>query len=206
MDLLIKFTIACPKPPGDAWQLLRAKELQELVNQYAASSGRPGLPVDEIQLASRNGVRKINVEPTSRLPLPAPFASSVGDAGEIRSRDYMKPARAAMQKVVAQRMTSSPGRSRRRLQAISIADMAKGYKDGSLVTKRWWRINFSRLVRMKQRASLASGLSALCEKCGYRVASVVHEGDCNSGCSLLPEVCSIRSVCAPWRPGLSSCT
>jgi fructose-bisphosphate aldolase class II len=48
----------------------------------------------------------------------------------------MKPARAAMQKVVAQRMVQfGQAGHAGDYKAISIADMAKGYKSGSLSTK-----------------------------------------------------------------------
>ena len=48
----------------------------------------------------------------------------------------MKPAREAMAKVVSQRMTQfvMPGRAGD-YKPISIAEIAKGYKDGTLTTK-----------------------------------------------------------------------
>jgi len=51
-------------------------------------------------------------------------------------RDYLKPAREAMKKVVAQRMTQfGQAGHAGDYKAVSIADMAKGYKSGALVTK-----------------------------------------------------------------------
>ena len=48
----------------------------------------------------------------------------------------MKPAREAMQKVVAQRMTQfGQAGHAGDYKAVSIAEIAKGYKNGSLVTK-----------------------------------------------------------------------
>jgi fructose-bisphosphate aldolase class II len=51
-------------------------------------------------------------------------------------RDYMKPAREAMAKVVAQRMTQfGQAGHAGDYKPVSIETIAKGYKDGSLATK-----------------------------------------------------------------------
>jgi fructose-bisphosphate aldolase class II len=51
-------------------------------------------------------------------------------------RDYMKPAREAMQKVVAQRMTQfGQAGHAGDYSPVSIAEIAKGYADGTLATK-----------------------------------------------------------------------
>jgi len=43
------------------------------------------VPVEEIQLGIRNGVRKINVDTDNRLAITAHSQGFVGDAGEVRS-------------------------------------------------------------------------------------------------------------------------
>jgi fructose-bisphosphate aldolase class II len=51
-------------------------------------------------------------------------------------RDYMKPAREAMQKVVSLRMAQfGQAGHAGDYKAVTIAEIAKGYKDGSLSTK-----------------------------------------------------------------------
>ena len=63
------------------------KDLQDIINQYGGKL-KPtwGVPVEEIQLGIRNGVRKINVDTDNRLAMTGAIRKvSVGDAGEVRS-------------------------------------------------------------------------------------------------------------------------
>ncbi len=114
------------------------KELQDIVNQYGGKLKETwGVPVEEIQLGIRNGVRKINVDTDNRLAMTGAIRKVLWETPEkFDPRDYMKPAREAMQKVVAQRMTQfGQAGHAGDYQPISIAEIAKGYADGSLVTK-----------------------------------------------------------------------
>jgi fructose-bisphosphate aldolase class II len=82
------------------------KELQDIVNKYGGSL-KPtwGVPVEEIQLGIRNGVRKINVDTDNRLAITGAIRKVFAETPEkFDPRDYMKPAREAMKKVVAERM------------------------------------------------------------------------------------------------------
>jgi fructose-bisphosphate aldolase class II len=114
------------------------KDLQDIVNQYGGKLRETwGVPVEEIQLGIRNGVRKVNVDTDNRLAITGAIRKVLWEQPEkFDPRDYMKPARAAMQKVVAQRMVQfGQAGHAGDYKAISIADMAKGYKDGTLSTK-----------------------------------------------------------------------
>jgi fructose-bisphosphate aldolase class II len=82
------------------------KELQDVINQYGGKL-KPtwGVPVEEIQLGIRNGVRKINVDTDNRLAITGAIRKVLMETPEkFDPRDYMKPARDAMKKVVAERM------------------------------------------------------------------------------------------------------
>ena len=82
------------------------KDLQDIINQYGGSL-KPtwGVPVEEIQLGIRNGVRKINVDTDNRLAITGAIRKVFAETPEkFDPRDYLKPAREAMKKVVAQRM------------------------------------------------------------------------------------------------------
>jgi fructose-bisphosphate aldolase class II len=83
------------------------KDLQDIVNQYGGKLNPTwGVPVEEIQLGIKNGVRKINVDTDNRLAITGAIRKVLAETPEkFDPRDYMKPAREAMQKVVAQRMT-----------------------------------------------------------------------------------------------------
>ncbi len=114
------------------------KDLQDIVNQYGGSLKETwGVPVEEIQLGIRNGVRKINVDTDNRLAITGAIRKVLWTQPEkFDPRDYMKPAREAMQKLVAQRMREfgQAGHAGDYTQ-VPVADMAKGYADGSLDTR-----------------------------------------------------------------------
>ena len=114
------------------------KELQDIVNQYGGKL-KPtwGVPVEEIQLGIKNGVRKINVDTDNRLAITGAIRKVFVESPEkFDPRDYMKPAREAMKKVVAQRMTQfGQAGHGTDYKAKSIAEMAKGYADGTLDTR-----------------------------------------------------------------------
>jgi fructose-bisphosphate aldolase class II len=83
------------------------KDLQEVINQYGGKL-RPtwGVPVEEIQLGIKNGVRKINVDTDNRLAMTGAIRKVFFESPEkFDPRDYLKPAREAMKKLVALRMT-----------------------------------------------------------------------------------------------------
>src|SRR5882757_8837267 len=83
------------------------KDLQDIINQYGGKL-KPtwGVPVEEIQLGFKNGVRKINVDTDNRLAITGAIRKVFAEKPEeFDPRSYMKPARDAMKKVVALRMT-----------------------------------------------------------------------------------------------------
>jgi fructose-bisphosphate aldolase class II len=84
------------------------KELQDIINAYGGKL-KPtwGVPIEEIQLGIRNGVRKINVDTDSRLAITGAIRKVFAETPEkFDPRDYLKPAREAMKQVVIQRMIS----------------------------------------------------------------------------------------------------
>ena len=111
------------------------KDLQDIINQYGGRL-KPtwGVPVEEIQLGIRNGVRKINVDTDNRLAITGAIRKVFAESPEkFDPRDYLKPAREAMQKVVALRMTQFGQAGHAGDYApIPIAEMAKGYQSGKL--------------------------------------------------------------------------
>jgi fructose-bisphosphate aldolase class II len=87
-------------------------------------------------LGIKNGVRKINVDTDNRLAITGAIRKVFTETPEkFDPRDYMKPAREAMQKVVAQRMTEfGQAGHAADYQSISLAEMAKRYAS-ELVSK-----------------------------------------------------------------------
>jgi fructose-bisphosphate aldolase class II len=84
------------------------KELQDIINAYGGKL-KPtwGVPVEEIQRGIRNGVRKINVDTDNRLAITGAIRKVFAETPEkFDPRDYLKPAREAMQQVVMARMNA----------------------------------------------------------------------------------------------------
>jgi len=114
------------------------KDLQDVINQYGGKLKQTwGVPVEEIQLGIRNGVRKVNVDTDNRLAITGAIRKVLWETPEkFDPRDYLKPARAAMQKVVATRMTQfGQAGHASDYAAVSIAQIQQGYKDGTLSTR-----------------------------------------------------------------------
>ena len=114
------------------------KDLQDIVNQYGGKLKETwGVPVEEIQLGIRNGVRKVNVDTDNRLAITGAIRKVLWETPEkFDPRDYMKPAREAMQKVVAQRMTQfGQAGHAGDYKPVPITEIAKGYANGTLDTR-----------------------------------------------------------------------
>jgi len=82
------------------------QELQDIINKYGGKMRQTyGVPIEEIQLGIRNGVRKINVDTDNRMAMTGAIRKVFVEKPEaFDPRDYMKPAREAMKEVVKARM------------------------------------------------------------------------------------------------------
>jgi fructose-bisphosphate aldolase, class II len=114
------------------------KDLQDIVNKYGGHLKETwGVPVEEIQLGIKNGVRKINVDTDSRLAITGAIRKVFAESPDkFDPRDYLKPAREAMKKLVAQRMTefgqASHGKD---YKALPLSALKEGYANGTLDTR-----------------------------------------------------------------------
>jgi len=106
------------------------KELQDVINQYGGKL-KPtwGVPVEEIQLGIRNGVRKINVDTDNRLAITGAIRKVFSETPEkFDPRDYLKPAREAMKRVVAERMRQfGQAGHAGSYQPVGLEEMARRY-------------------------------------------------------------------------------
>jgi len=82
------------------------QELVEIVNKYGGKMpNAKGVPIESIQEAIKYGVRKINVDTDSRIAITGAIRKVFFEEPEkFDPRDYLKPAREAMAKVVESRM------------------------------------------------------------------------------------------------------
>jgi fructose-bisphosphate aldolase class II len=111
------------------------KDLQDIINQYGGKL-KPtwGVPIEEIQLGIKNGVRKINVDTDNRLAMTGAIRKVFAEKPEeFDPRSYLKPAREAMKKVVALRMSQFGQAGHAGDYApISLDEMAKSYREQRL--------------------------------------------------------------------------
>jgi fructose-bisphosphate aldolase class II len=84
------------------------QELQVVINKYGGKMPQTwGVPVEEIQRGIKNGVRKINVDTDNRMAMTGAIRKVLWEnPDKFDPRDYLKPARDAMQKVCVDRMVS----------------------------------------------------------------------------------------------------
>jgi fructose-bisphosphate aldolase class II len=106
------------------------QDLQDVINKYGGKI-KPtwGVPVEEIQLGIKNGVRKINVDTDLRLAITGAIRKFLAENPEkFDPREYLTPARAAMQAVCKERMIQF-GQSGQasRIRCRPLADMAACY-------------------------------------------------------------------------------
>lgn len=82
------------------------QELQDIINKYGGKMKQTwGVPVEEIQLGIKNGVRKINVDTDNRMAMTGAIRKVLWETPEkFDPRDYLKPAREAMKAVCVARM------------------------------------------------------------------------------------------------------
>ena len=84
------------------------QELQDIINAHGGAIRQTwGVPVEEIQLGIKHGVRKINVDTDNRLAITGAVRKVLAESPEkFDPRDYLKPAREAMKQVCVDRMTA----------------------------------------------------------------------------------------------------
>ncbi len=84
------------------------QELKAKINQYGGKL-KPswGVPVEEVKLGIRNGVRKINVDTDNRLAITAAIREVFATTPEkFDPREYLGPAREAMKAICVDRMVA----------------------------------------------------------------------------------------------------
>jgi fructose-bisphosphate aldolase class II len=106
------------------------QDLQEIINKYGGKMKQTwGVPVAEIQEGIKHGVRKINVDTDNRMAITGAIRKVFAEKPDaFDPRDYMTPARAAMQKVVEERMIAfgQAGKAPK-IRQVTLEEMAKKY-------------------------------------------------------------------------------
>lgn len=114
------------------------QELQDLFNKYGGEMPQTwGVPVEEIQLGIKYGVRKVNIDTDCRIAMTAEFRRvAMEKKGEFDPRNFLKPAMAALTKLCAERFEQfgSAGQAPK-IKPLPLAAMAKRYATGELDPK-----------------------------------------------------------------------
>jgi len=106
------------------------KELIDIINQYGGRIPETyGVPLEELQLGIRHGVRKINVDTDSRLAITGAIRKVLATMpAEFDPRSYLVPAREAMQKVCEQRMIAfGQAGNAGKIRVVSLDEMSRRY-------------------------------------------------------------------------------
>jgi fructose-bisphosphate aldolase class II len=114
------------------------EDLQELINKYGGQM-KPtwGVPVEEIQRGIKHGVRKINIDTDNRMAMTAAIRKVFAEnPAEFDPRKYLTPAMAAMTKLCKERFEAfGTAGNADKIKPVSLSEMAKRYKSGSLAPK-----------------------------------------------------------------------
>jgi fructose-bisphosphate aldolase class II len=106
------------------------QELQDLINKYGGKMKQTwGVPVEEIQLGIKHGVRKINVDTDNRMAMTAAIRKVLAESPDkFDPRDYLKPAREAMKGVCKDRMIAfGQAGQAPKIKPVSCKEFAKFY-------------------------------------------------------------------------------
>jgi fructose-bisphosphate aldolase class II len=96
-----------------------------------------GVPVEEIVVGIRNGVRKVNIDTDCRMAMTGQFRKVAAEKkAEFDPRAFLKPAIAEMSKLCADRFEAfGTAGNASKIKAIPLAEMAKRYQSGALDPK-----------------------------------------------------------------------
>jgi fructose-bisphosphate aldolase class II len=112
--------------------------LQDIINQYGGGMPQTyGVPIEEIERGIKNGVRKVNIDTDCRMAMTGQFRKvAMENPAEFDPRNFLKPAREAMQKLCRDRFERfGTAGNAPKIKVIAIDDMAKRYANGSLDPK-----------------------------------------------------------------------
>jgi fructose-bisphosphate aldolase, class II len=114
------------------------QELQDVINKFGGEMPQTwGVPVEEIQVGIKFGVRKVNIDTDCRMAITGQIRRVFAEnPGEFDPRKYLKPALEAMTKLCRQRYEEfGTAGNASKIKVIPMHEMAKGYKAGKFDPK-----------------------------------------------------------------------
>ncbi|MBM3581417.1 MAG: fructose-bisphosphate aldolase class II [Alphaproteobacteria bacterium] len=114
------------------------QELQDIINKFGGQMPQTyGVPVSEIQVGIKYGVRKVNIDTDCRMAITGQIRKVLAEhKEEFDPRKFLKPALEAMQKVCEERYQqfNTAGQASK-IKIVPLAEMAKRYAAGKLDPK-----------------------------------------------------------------------
>jgi fructose-bisphosphate aldolase class II len=111
------------------------QDLQDEFNRYGGHMPQTwGVPVEEIQIGIKIGVRKVNIDTDCRLAIAAQIRRIAAEnKSEFDPRKFLKPATDALKKLCKERYEEfgTAGHASK-IKPITLADMSKRYRIGAL--------------------------------------------------------------------------
>jgi len=111
------------------------QELQDIINAYGGEMPQTyGVPVEEIEVGIKNGVRKINIDTDCRMAITGQIRKLLAeDKQAFDPRAYLKPAMAGMEAVCRDRFErfGAAGQANK-IKVVPLENMATRYAQGSL--------------------------------------------------------------------------
>jgi fructose-bisphosphate aldolase class II len=114
------------------------QDLQDIINAYGGEMPQTwGVPVEEIQRGIKHGVRKINIDTDNRMAMTGAIRKVLMEnRAEFDPRKFLKPAMAAMGKLVEQRFNEfGAAGNASKIKPLPLSAMAKRYASGELAPK-----------------------------------------------------------------------
>ncbi len=114
------------------------QDLQDIINKYGGDMKQTyGVPIEEILQGIKNGVRKVNIDTDNRMAITGAIRKVFSETPDkFDPRDYLKPAREAMQALCEERYQQfqCDGKASK-IKVLPLSEMAARYASGSLDAK-----------------------------------------------------------------------
>ena len=113
--------------------------LQDMFNAFGGEMPQTwGVPVEEIVIGIKHGVRKVNIDTDCRLAMTAAFRKVAQQSkSEFDPRKFLKPAMDALRDLCRERFEQfGTAGNASRIRPIPLAEMARRYRSGALDSER----------------------------------------------------------------------
>ncbi len=114
------------------------QDLQDIINAYGGEMPQTyGVPVDEVVIGIKHGVRKVNIDTDNRMAMTGQYRKVAAEKkAEFDPRAFNKPAIAAMTKICIDRYQRfETAGNAAKIKVIPLSAMAERYKSGALDPK-----------------------------------------------------------------------